>query len=147
MNQALQAAASCTLVTLSLPNAGQVMALRTSQRSHTGEYLLSDLDGQNVYLTDLSPDGKPPAQYQVVELGAFGDWLAKPEIAPAVAAVLAAQADTAPLGPISFARAVAYVAKQSSTAAEAIEHALAQGRAAAQSEADTEAAVRTLMSS
>jgi hypothetical protein len=123
------------------------MALRTSQRSHTGEYLLSDLDGQNVYLTDLSPDGKPPAQYQVVELGAFGDWLAKPEIAPAVAAVLAAQADTAPLGPISFARAVAYVAKQSSTAAEAIEHALAQGRAAAQSEADTEAAVRTLMSS
>lgn len=147
MNQTFQTsqAPSALLVTLLLPKVGRVLALRTDERSQTGEYLLSDVDGQNVYLTDLSADGKPPAQYQVAEIGTLGDWMAKPEIAPAVAAVMAAQADTPALGPITLARAADYVAKNSSSAAEAIAFAITVGHACANSEADTEASVRSLM--
>jgi hypothetical protein len=58
---------------------------------------------------------------------------------------MAAQSDTAALGPITLARAADHVAKNSSSAAEAIAHAISVGQACANSEADTEASVRSLM--
>jgi hypothetical protein len=134
------------LVTLLLPSVGRVLALRTAQRSQCTEYLLSDLGGQNIYLTDISQDGIPPAAYAVQEIGTLASWMGRPEIAPAVAALLAHEADCLSIqGPLSFARAVQHVVDQHCSAAQAIEHATALARACAKSEAHTEEEVRRLM--
>lgn len=149
MTQDLPALPGSTVVLLTMPGVGRVLALRTSNRASISEFLVAEApDGQNVYLTDLSADGKPPVEYQVEELGQVSEWIGRPERAAAVAAVLALQVDEAPpLGPLAFARAVDVLAKSGNTgtAAAAVEEALQIASACARSEAQTGAEVSRLM--
>jgi len=134
------------LISLLVPGVGRVLALRTTHRAQTSELLVSDLDGQNVYINDIGEGGTAPEQYQLLEVGLLGEWMARPEIAPAVAAVLAHEADSVQtLGPLTFARAVQHIADNSCTAVQGIERALEIARACAESEARTSSEVRRLM--
>lgn len=136
------------LVTLRLPRVdGRVLALRTMQRQHASEYLLSDADEQKVYLTTASDNGTLGAAHDVQPVGELGEWLSRPESTSAVAKILNAQDKlAAPLGTLTFARAVNHMIEQpAGSADDAIERAVAIGRQCAKSEADTAAAVASVM--